>query len=127
MGLPSEDRPSGAVNGSDTFYDDEPNDTPVANGQEGIPHRPHVNMDNGMQPPQAREAGSGVATPEQYPRERRAGGRRPSTHRICGKCQRQLTGQFVRALGDTYHLECFTCHVRLNPSVSLCASSANVV
>lgn len=38
--------------------------------------------------------------------------RRPSDkQRICGKCQKQLTGQFVRALGDTYHLECFTCHV----------------
>ena len=32
--------------------------------------------------------------------------------RICGKCGGHLTGQFVRALGDTYHLECFTCHVR---------------
>lgn len=34
--------------------------------------------------------------------------------KICGKCGEGLTGQFVRALGDTYHLECFTCHVR-NP------------
>lgn len=32
--------------------------------------------------------------------------------KICGKCGEGLTGQFVRALGDTYHLECFTCHVR---------------
>lgn len=31
--------------------------------------------------------------------------------KICGKCGEGLTGQFVRALGDTYHLECFTCHV----------------
>ena len=31
--------------------------------------------------------------------------------KICGKCGKGLTGQFVRALGDTYHLECFTCHV----------------
>ncbi|EMD62793.1 hypothetical protein GGP41_003145 [Bipolaris sorokiniana] len=30
--------------------------------------------------------------------------------KICGKCGEGLTGQFVRALGDTYHLECFTCH-----------------
>ncbi|PSK42286.1 Rho-type GTPase-activating protein 1 [Elsinoe australis] len=35
---------------------------------------------------------------------------RPSGQsRICGKCQKPLLGQFVRALGDTYHLECFTC------------------
>ena len=33
------------------------------------------------------------------------------TGKICGKCGEGLTGQFVRALGDTYHLECFTCHV----------------
>jgi hypothetical protein len=33
--------------------------------------------------------------------------------KICGKCGEGLTGQFVRALGDTYHLECFTCHVSL--------------
>jgi hypothetical protein len=32
--------------------------------------------------------------------------------KTCGKCGEGLTGQFVRALGDTYHLECFTCHVR---------------
>ena len=31
--------------------------------------------------------------------------------RICGKCGQPLLGQFVRALGDTYHLECFTCTV----------------
>ncbi|KAF2187118.1 rho-type GTPase-activating protein-like protein [Zopfia rhizophila CBS 207.26] len=30
--------------------------------------------------------------------------------KICGKCGESLTGQFVRALGDTYHLECFTCY-----------------
>ncbi|KAF2793125.1 RhoGAP-domain-containing protein [Melanomma pulvis-pyrius CBS 109.77] len=42
-----------------------------------------------------------------------AGRDKPRTGRsgkICGKCGGGLTGQFVRALGDTYHLECFTCH-----------------
>ena len=37
-------------------------------------------------------------------------------NKICGKCGEGLTGQFVRALGDTYHLECFTCHVRTHCS-----------
>lgn len=45
--------------------------------------------------------------------------RRPSATRICGKCGGSLTGQFVRALGDTYHLECFTCHVCI-PHEHLC-------
>jgi hypothetical protein len=40
------------------------------------------------------------------------GSRRPSGSRICGKCGEPLAGQFVRALDNTYHLDCFTCHVR---------------
>lgn len=48
-------------------------------------------------------------------RQEANGSRRPShTTRICGKCEGQLTGQFVRALENTYHLECFTCNVRQN-------------
>lgn len=41
------------------------------------------------------------------------GTRRPSGSRICGKCGEPLAGQFVRALDNTYHLDCFTCHVGL--------------
>ena len=45
-------------------------------------------------------------------RSRTHGGRRGSSNqRICGKCGDHLAGQFVRALENTYHLECFTCHV----------------
>jgi hypothetical protein len=39
------------------------------------------------------------------------GQRRPSGSRICGKCGEPLQGQFVRALDNTFHLDCFTCHV----------------
>ena len=35
-----------------------------------------------------------------------------STLRVCKKCGEPLTGQFVRALGGTFHLECFKCRVR---------------
>ncbi|KAF3940970.1 hypothetical protein ABW19_dt0207827 [Dactylella cylindrospora] len=31
------------------------------------------------------------------------------TRRICKKCEQPLTGQFVRALGGTFHLDCFRC------------------
>ncbi|KAF2750572.1 RhoGAP-domain-containing protein [Sporormia fimetaria CBS 119925] len=41
---------------------------------------------------------------ETTPREK------PKRSKMCGKCGEGLTGQFVRALGGTYHLECFTCH-----------------
>lgn len=32
--------------------------------------------------------------------------------RMCKKCGEPLTGQFVRALGGTFHLDCFKCRVR---------------
>lgn len=50
-------------------------------------------------------------SPATRDRSKTGGSRRPSGSRICGKCGESLTGQFVRALGDTFHLECFTCHV----------------
>ncbi len=31
--------------------------------------------------------------------------------RICGKCGEPLLGQFVRAMGGMFHLECFMCRV----------------
>lgn len=34
-----------------------------------------------------------------------------SSPRVCKKCGETLTGQFVRALLNTYHLECFKCDV----------------
>jgi hypothetical protein len=67
---------------------------------------------NGMPPPPRSST-----DPEQQvaPKPKRSG-------KICGKCGEGLTGQFVRALGDTYHLECFTCHV--SPPSPLDARSA---
>lgn len=43
------------------------------------------------------------------PRERSRPKNR-TTH-TCNKCGDPLTGQFVRALGGTFHLECFKCNV----------------
>lgn len=34
-----------------------------------------------------------------------------SSPRVCKKCGEPLVGQFVRALGATFHLECFRCEV----------------
>ncbi|KAK4560705.1 Rho-type GTPase activating protein Rga1 [Recurvomyces mirabilis] len=68
--------------------------------------RPNASMEmNG------RDVGGVVEGVGAVEERRPPGARRPSgQQRTCGKCQRHLTGQFVRALGDTYHLECFTCH-----------------
>lgn len=49
--------------------------------------------------------------PAKDPQSQRLGRKRASTVRTCGKCNGTLTGQFVRALENTYHLECFTCQV----------------
>ena len=38
-------------------------------------------------------------------------GGKPTTSRTCKKCGEPLTGQFVRALGGTFHLDCFKCQV----------------
>jgi len=35
--------------------------------------------------------------------------------RICKKCGESLTGQFVRALDGTFHLDCFKCRVSSEP------------
>lgn len=35
--------------------------------------------------------------------------------RVCKKCGLQLTGQFVRALDGTFHLDCFKCRVMQRP------------
>lgn len=42
----------------------------------------------------------------------RGGGKSGSGQlRVCKKCGESLTGQFVRALGGTFHLDCFRCQV----------------
>jgi hypothetical protein len=45
-------------------------------------------------------------------RSRTHGNRKGSGQmRICEKCGEPLTGKFVRALGGTFHLDCFKCKV----------------
>ena len=39
------------------------------------------------------------------------GGKTSAGLKYCGTCGDTLTGQFVRALGGTYHLNCFRCRV----------------
>lgn len=41
------------------------------------------------------------------------------TQRICMSCNQPLTGQFVRAIGGTFHLECFRCKVISSLSCTL--------
>ena len=112
MGLP-EGRAAAPVNGDGVHYNDYDalrNDTTSpTNGQANPAQQPHGTMDaTGSRDRSGRQLDPNS---EADPRQRSR--RRPSGQpRTCGKCQRTLTGQFVRALGDTFHLECFTCNVR---------------
>ncbi|GAB7364097.1 hypothetical protein MBLNU230_g4649t1 [Neophaeotheca triangularis] len=116
MGLPSGDeRPPGPINGS-SFYDDTPDTYEAQEPQQPpdgqdmtVTHRQQRSIDNA----QSKEGRTDedVTTPSTRERSRPDGKRKHSDkQRLCGKCKRNLAGQFVRALGDTYHLECFTCH-----------------
>lgn len=73
---------------------------------------------NGSSPADGRNGRSRDATQELPVRERSrnngAHGGGKSSHsgpRLCKKCGESLTGQFVRALGGTFHLDCFRCRV----------------
>ncbi|KAF2214824.1 hypothetical protein CERZMDRAFT_66083 [Cercospora zeae-maydis SCOH1-5] len=116
MAVPTNnDRPPGK---QQSTHDDDgsgrQNASPTGNGQTELALRPHEQAAvGGLAPaPQDRSRTSLDRPYEHGSKDRsKSNGRRPSgQQRTCGKCQRHLTGQFVRALGDTYHLECFTCH-----------------
>lgn len=40
--------------------------------------------------------------------------------RVCKKCGESLTGQFVRALDGTFHLDCFKCRVSIDIIIISC-------
>ncbi|GAA5851257.1 hypothetical protein JCM8547_004185 [Rhodosporidiobolus lusitaniae] len=50
---------------------------------------------------------SGVRAPSRERERRREGG--GGGGQTCAKCELPMTGQFVRALGTVYHLDCFRC------------------
>lgn len=74
---------------------------------------------NGGMPPPSAEGRSGRSrdTTQDIPIRERSrnngsgGGKSHGPPRLCKKCGETLTGQFVRALGGTFHLECFRCRV----------------
>lgn len=92
-------------------------------GLEGEPAYNGGRYDGGFQTPDGRlgrqqEHAIGSSRDESAPRNHSrpgggSGAKSPSGTRICKKCGESLTGQFVRALGGTFHLECFRCEVRL--------------
>lgn len=75
-----------------------------------------ANPPNGNVPPrsESRPGRDRIQTQDVPIRERSQANAPPagkSVSRICKKCDQPLTGQFVRALSGTFHLECFLCRV----------------
>ena len=83
-----------------------PADTRSPNG--GLSHSP-VDGRNGRSRDQTQE----LPVRERSRNNGSTGGGKAShgAPRICKKCGEALTGQFVRALGGTFHLDCFRCRV----------------
>lgn len=105
---------SGPANGNGTYYDDSTShskDTAYSATDRSKPTRQTYGS---MEALGSHDRPERQLDPNSEADPRQRSKRRPSgQQRTCGKCQKHLTGQFVRALGDTYHLECFTCNVSL--------------
>ncbi|QPH00225.1 hypothetical protein C2857_003587 [Epichloe festucae Fl1] len=114
-GRPSTDRPRGDFSGSESGY---PTDR---NWQNGCSRTRTPDSTYRLKP-----TTSGSSMPGAFPgawndeapprksgernRSRQRNGRTTSGQmRICKKCGEPLTGQFVRALDGTFHLDCFKC------------------
>ena len=140
MAPPSEGRPSIEKRQADPSYtnrnayrqqplDPGPNTQPSGNGDDNsIAPRPRnagasgeEQLSNGNISDNSRPARPGRdkdrgATQDLPIRDRSRTNGSSGAKRICGKCGEPLLGQFVRAMGGMYHLECFMC--RVSPSRS---------
>jgi hypothetical protein len=91
---------------------------PRLNGAFGLENRMTASPSrsaSGREKERERDADPGKISGERN-RSRTRNGRTASGQlRLCKKCGEPLTGQFVRALGGTFHLDCFRCRVCVNP------------
>jgi len=84
----------------------------------------------GLAPVGGLAVGSGGAGVSGVRRSASGAAASPKHTRTCQKCQNPLTGQFVRAIGGTFHLDCFKCMVLPSTPLSdtwLCCSRWNLV
>jgi hypothetical protein len=62
-------------------------------------------------PPGAWDSDSRKSAERNRSRQRNGGRSASGQTRTCNKCGEALTGQFVRAMEGTFHLDCFKCRV----------------
>jgi hypothetical protein len=123
MGPPSEGGPSGDGRnyGGQTYADDGrryQSDRDLSMQDQHLP-RPNgaFSSENRMASPagsaggREREADPSKKSGERTRSRNRSGRTASGQLRLCKKCGEPLTGQFVRALGGTFHLDCFRCRV----------------
>ncbi|KAF2874676.1 rho-type GTPase-activating protein-like protein [Massariosphaeria phaeospora] len=108
MGTPVEGPPSLDGHGASQQYGYDPR----SNGLARQPTNPlDMQSSQNLSPQKQPERPTRSLTdPDQQQGDPAVREKKTRTGKTCGKCGEGLTGQFVRALGDTYHLECFTCH-----------------
>jgi hypothetical protein len=102
-----------------------PGDAPYRMDQDNANLAPTPSRHNGGHGNQSgRPPASPAMSPENTDTESRRSGERNGSRprgsrsasgqvRACKKCGEPLTGQFVRALDGTFHLDCFRCRVSL--------------
>ncbi|EED13239.1 Rho GTPase activator (Lrg11), putative [Talaromyces stipitatus ATCC 10500] len=96
--------PISPIEGHSPFERAPPGGTPLSIAAPAPTYQPDNRV--GRNPPESEERHESDEQRDiSTPRERS----RPS-RRTCKKCGEPLTGQFVRALNGTFHLECFKCH-----------------
>lgn len=75
-------------------------------------HAPDIRTGRGPHPSNTQQGGAGSGSgPRDRPRLNGGSGSKSPGGRTCRRCGEPLQGQFVRALGGTFHLECFQCSV----------------
>lgn len=109
--------PRTIVQGNSAHHAQQPATSNAANtGQE---HAAVLPIDNHRKLPQKSNPGVLAITTENSRIGTQTPNRFGTQEKTCGKCHEKLTGQFVRALGGTFHLDCFKCVVSKIPFVSV--------
>lgn len=117
-GPPGGDWGYGHPHGGDATYQREPelaNITPTStrNGQNGGGYGNQLGRQPASPAMSAGDTDNESRRSGERNRSRPRGSRTTSGQvRTCKKCGESLTGQFVRALDGTFHLDCFKCRVR---------------
>lgn len=93
------------------------------NGSAQAPNPPASGPSGPLPPPAGYADEPTNGSDASRPRPRNGGRSASAQARVCKKCGLQLTGQFVRALDGTFHLDCFKCRVNACPPFSTPLSS----